>query len=415
MFRDVVKAQEETLKKDSKYAQMNVINALREEADLSIPANAIDREQKKFAYMQKHFKNLTAMAVTRGADNIDTTVNRPINSWGIHPECINPLTLNPKEIQELFGQSNIETNPLTAASQEISELFSKYEIVRADSVNLLRLKKNFKGLIETPSNNYAQGNTGVYYKAYRDLIDRIISGDSKAYSPHLDKRWHLPSYMPNIGMSMDNTLNDIFRALYFGLLFERLTVKPDKGEDYWYAIAAVSDYIMNLERRRIGVKGKGVAMAINMLFEQGLANNPKLVDSILSHSEKEWNKAREAWLNTKDKTFEEMKEQPIVKKILSFTFSKIYGTTSWSDAIYDFFYIISDQNVQLIAQNIGKLKSLLFKDLTERFIDVFEASKNTQELCEYVFGAIKEDTLRREALAALEQAEANGLFEPKGA
>ena len=373
VFKDVLDLQETTLKKESKYAQMNVISALREEADLTISNDATDRETDKFSYMQMRFKNLRDKAVTRGADNINTKVNRPINSWGIHPDCLINKSLSPKERLELFGQTDIETNPLTAASQEVSELFSKYEIIRADSINLLELSNNFKGFIDVPTSTHSQGNTGTYYKAYNDLIDRILSGTSKAYSPHLDKRWHLPSYMPNIGMSMDDTMNDIFRALYYGLLFEKLTVKNNKGENYWYAIMTVSDYITDLSKKMISVKGKSVAMAISTLFESGLANNPKLVANILKESEMEWAEARESWLNTENKTLDTMKNQPIVKKIKEFTFSKIYSASNWADNKYNFFYIISDQNVELIGQNLKKLKTLVFDDLINHFITVFDA------------------------------------------
>lgn len=413
VFKDVLVLQETTLKKESRYAQMNVISALREEADLTISNDATDRETDKFSYMQMRFKNLRDKAVTRGADNINPKANRPINSWGIHPDCLTDRNLSPNERLELFGQTDIETNPLNAASQEVSELFSKYEIIRADTINLLELSNNFKGFVDVPTSSHSQGNTGTYYKAYNDLIDRILLGTSKAYSPHLDKRWHLPSYMPNIGMSMDDTMNDIFRALYYGLLFEKLTVKNNKGEDYWYAIMTVSDYITDLGKKMICAKGKSVAMAISTLFESGLANNPKLVANILKESKMEWAEARESWLNTENKTLDAMKNQPIVKKIKEFTFSKIYSASNWSDNKYNFFYVISDQNVELIGKNLKKLKTLVFEDLINNFITVFDASSNAYELCKDVFCIIGDNTLKNEALAILRQSKENGLFDPK--
>ena len=415
VFRDVLKEQEKTLRKESKYAEMNVISALREEADWTIPNEAVDREKKKFDYMLSRFDNLREMSVTRGADNINTSVNRPINSWGIHPACVDPLTLNPEERAALFGQTDITTNPLTAASQEVSDLFSKYEIVRADSIHQLELSKNFKGFVDIPTSAHSQGNTGVYYKAYNDLIDRILSGNSKAYSPHLDKRWNLPSYMPNIGMSMDDSLNTLFKALYEGLLFERLIVKGHKGEGYWYAIQASSDYIKDLNKKMISVKDKGVAMGISMLFEQGLANNPKLVATILKHGEKEWDEARENWLNVGTKTLDKMKTQPIVRKIKEFTFSKINPSHSWSNTKYDFFFVVSDQNVQLIEQNLQTLKSFFFKDIIQRLIGVFDASSDTFKLCKHLFETVDDTTLKNEAIAVLEQAQTDGYFEPKTA
>lgn len=414
VFREVLKLQEKTLKKESPYAAMNVMQALSVEADLTIPETAMDRDAKVMAYRKSKLDDLKQMAATRGADNIDTNRNRPINSWGIHPDCVSEASMTPRERAELFGQTDIATNPLNAASQEVSPRFSRFEIVRADSINQLEISKNFRGFIETSTNEYAQGQVGGYLQAYKDVVARIIAG-GEAISPHLDKRWHLPSYMPNIGQSMDNALDDIFKALCFGLLFGRLTVKSEGGEDYWYAISSASDYVTDLSKKKIRVKGKSVAVGISSLFESGLCNNPKLVEDILRHSDKKWSAAKEDWQNCDEKTVERMKELPMVKLLTGFTFSKVYAATSWASPKFNFFFFISDQNVNLIARNIQNLKRLFFENLKRHLIEVFGPSANTYELCQHVFGTIEDTTLRSEALAYFEQAYDNGEFDPKGA
>ena len=133
----------------------------------------------------------------------------------------------------------------------------------------------------------------------------------------------------------------------------------------------------------------------------------------MKQSEKEWTEARGNWLNTDDKTLDTMKEQPIVKKINEFAFSKIYSSSSWTSNKYNFFYIISDENVELIGQNLKKLKTVLFEDLIKHFITVFDASSDTYKLCKYVFDIIGDKTLKNEALAILEQSKENGKFDPK--
>lgn len=409
VFKDVLKSQKSSLMKESEYATKNVIQALREEAELTIPKEEPQRASKIFTYMKEIFDDLIKMAATRGADNVNTIDNRPINSWGIHPECVENGVLSNQERSELFGLTDITNNALNAASQEVSPLFSKYEIIRADSINQLELAKNFRGFVATQTNDLSQGNKGVYYKAYKDVIDRIIAG-SNAYSPHLDKHWHLPSYMPNIGATMDGTLSDIFRAMCYGLLFERLIV----NKDYWYAISTPSNFVSDLDGKMIGVKGKTVAVAINRLFELGLANNPKLVTNILEYNTKKWEEARENWLNTDDKTLDKMKNQPIVRKIKEFTFSKIYSASSWSNAKYNFFYVVNDQsNVNLLARSITKLKPILFGDLIKQLIMVFDPTHDTYKLCKYVFDSITDNTLKNEAINILEQAKEHGDFDPK--
>ena len=54
----------------------------------------------------------------------------------------------------------------------------------------------------------------------------------------------------------------------------------------------------------------------------------------------------------------------------------------------------------------------LFSGLTQNLIHVFGASANCYELCTYVFGTIKEKSLRVEALKALERMHDNGMFNP---
>jgi len=413
VFKEVVDLQHDTLKKESHYAELNVIQALRKEAEFIVPQEAPNRKSLVFAHMKSVIDNVKQMAETRGADHIDTSNNRPINSWGFHPECVDDHSLSAQERSDLFGSTDIGNNPLTAASQEVSELFSKYELIRADSINQLELSKNFNGFMNTPTNNLAQGNMGNYYKAYQDLINRILNG-SEAYSPHLDKRWHLPSYMPNIGESPEKTMQEIFKSLYSGLLFGRLTVKTDSGEDYWYAISTPSNYIYDIDKNRIGIKGKTIPLSINRLFELGLAFNPKLVSNILAFSDKKWSDARENWLNTIDKDLDKMKSQPIIKKILDFKFSTIYSATNWSNEKFNFFYIVNDQaNVGFIAQHSIQLKNLFFNDLIHRLIDVFDPSVNTYKLCQYLFNSISNNTLKSEALDILDTAKENGLFEPQ--
>ncbi len=409
IFRAVLEAEEKVIRKESECSRLNAISALREEAERSISDELPEkeREEKVFAYMKERFSHLKAMAATRGADNINTNDNRPINSWGYHPACEADDVLSDREAAELFGSTDIENGPLTAASREVSTAFSPYEIIRADSINQLELAKNFRAFVDTPTNELSQGKTGVYYRAYMDVIGRIING-SKAYSPHLDKRWHLPTYLPNIGMSMDDTLKDIYSALCYGILFKRLTVK----DGFWYNISEVSDFVADLDRNKIPVKGKSIAMAVDNLFELGLANNPRLVSKILAYADKQWAAAKESWLNTENQTLEKMKNQGIVKKIKEFSFAKVHESSSWADPKYGFFHLLNDKTqIKMVAQNMSLFKPHIMNDLIMRFIDVFGPSDNTYLLCKHVFNtAIKDSMQKEEAMAVLDDAKDKGRF-----
>ena len=408
VFKEVRKLQEQNLRvKHNAFSEMNVIQALREEAS---------RESKtgeELVYMKQVFANLTKKASVRGTSKFNSNNNRPINSWGLNPVCLEPNTLSPSEQAELFGSQDITTNAVSAATIEKMKYFSKYEIVRADSINLLEIEKNFPAFFKTSGTNLSEEKEGSYYKAYEGLINRILSG-SDAYSPHLDKNWHLPSYMPNIGLDMTSTMNDIFKALLYGLLFGRLKSKDNCGMDYWYAsaVGTSSYYIKSLDGSLIRLKGRSIHAALDDLFEFGLSDNPKLVKKLLDYAQKQWDNALEEWKSCDSSSLESMKAIRIVKVIREFVFSKVYSATNWSSAKYNLFHIVNSNMSTngLLSNNIEKFRVVLFNELINRFLTLFGPSVNSYNLCRYVFEAIKDADMKEQALAILEDQEHH--FEP---
>lgn len=66
---------------------------------------------------------------------------------------------------------------------------------------------------------------GEYYKAYFSLVNRIKPGEGGkgVITPHLDKRWHLISQLPDLDeRSQERIENNIYKAMLYGLIFQKI-------------------------------------------------------------------------------------------------------------------------------------------------------------------------------------------------
>jgi hypothetical protein len=60
-------------------------------------------------------------------------------------------------------------------------------------------------------------------------------GDSSAITPHLDRRWHYPFMLPDISKKSERIRwEKIDRALFFGLLWNRILMQNQTREDTFY-------------------------------------------------------------------------------------------------------------------------------------------------------------------------------------
>ena len=238
-------------------------------------------EDKAKEYRERKFQYFMKQAKICGPSSLGQGV-RFINSWGLHPSCVEERVLKQQEVDELFGSQNININPETAATREISDFFSPFEIVRANAVTLLSITENFEKFTSKDSSDLSNEYNGPYYVAYSDVIARVfgtqqgmrarvksINGDTiyKDLSPHLDKRWHLPAYMPNIGSTTLEETKKILRALSYGLLFQFFKAQYNGGEHYWKHVGATSKWLRDVDKRMIGI-GQSLDGAINNLLEK---------------------------------------------------------------------------------------------------------------------------------------------------
>lgn len=403
LFAGVIKHQIGAMKKTSpEFMEMNILQALRMEGELF--SSSAD---EAFEYMKTKVKAVRDMAVIRGAYNVDASTNRYINSWGIN----NLRGVSDEEKEALFGGTNLE--PHLAAGLEPNPFYSQYELVRANSVNLLEVEKNFKGFSYKESNVLQDGHVGSYLKSYLEVDKRIRDGESD-FSRHLDKRWQLPAYMPNLGTDMKDVLKDIFGALYYGLLFKKFGTQELDGEVYWYFFGEDPNYIADFNGWKIPLEGtENLEAGLNELFERGLIDNPSIVDYVMRCANEEWAEAKKTWQKTdqsKKAVLELMKEQEIIKRMASeMDYNEVYS--KWNGKKW--FTFMNASNDTTLARTIEKLRMFFVDDLIDRIVEVFEPSANTRSLCEYLFGMIPDQNLKNIALQRIDDLKKKHKFEKK--
>lgn len=393
--------------KNPQYSEMNVIAALKKEAAFNC-----DTADAQHDYILRKFHHFRDRAEIWGPDNLNASV-RYINAWGLNPECLDSATLTNTEIDELFGRTDVTTNVSTAATQIISERFSPYEISRVNAVTLLTVEDNFKNFLSKESTDFSDESLGTYFVAYKHVIDKVNSMDSKTYSPHLDKHWHLPAYMPNIGFTQADEIKKIFKALYWGLLMGRFKSESKGGDNYWKYVGDVSCFIKDIDGKMV-LTGNSLKYAIDRLFG-ALTTNPEIVNQILKEADTLWEDAKDQWLQEEADSateYEAMKRNKLVRSIVDFRFTlfpKEKQASNW------FGILSAKENTLLyrfLNQDGGLLKNCFFDELMERLIDVFGPSGNTYKICEYIFKHVGQNHVEH-AMARLNKFKVQNHFEPK--
>ena len=410
---ECVAYQQGVIRKDNdEYARKNVVAALKEEAERVLQGK---EWSDQFEYMKTKFNAFKDKAEIWGASELDETV-RHINAWGYNDlRCFADGSVTESEKNELLGLTSVGGDQSKNARPVGSAFFSPYEIVRVNAVTLLSVEKNFPAFLSKQKTEFADEAKGSYFKAYEEVVQGVLDKDTKTCSPHLDKRWHLPSYMPNIGCSMFEETKKMFMAMAYGLLFGKFKPVLNGGAHYWKHFGQVGSFLKDLGGNPVPV-GASLPAALDNLFMKGLTNNPDIVDNLTAYTNEQWAAAREKWMEVDAEGADElamMKEVPLVKTLKEFKFN-IPGAAkqpSWfavlnakkGSALHSF-----------IEQQDGLLKVSFFDDLMERLIAVFGPSFNTQSLCEYLIATADSD-IAEDAKARLEAFVADHRFEPTDA
>lgn len=237
---------------NSQILDMNVIEALRKENELL--GNDYSNQKGFIEQQVRNTKNRAKPFALKSGSN-------ELNLWGLNPVILE--TLSDDDIQELFEERKkiISSNG-----------FSKYEIIRYVSNHGLKVQDFDKFSSGDPTINKEPGD---YFLAYKELVDKLTKNE-KTVTPHLDKRWHLINYMPDINDAQ--AAQDRIRImLQFvnGLLYGFITASKKDDRSFWIFI----DKNGNSQKIKNGEKELKAEYPVLLA---GLGSNPFIVDNIKS-------------------------------------------------------------------------------------------------------------------------------------
>lgn len=191
----------------------NIIEAILKEAEF----NGVEGS-KKNEYLENRLMGLKNLVVEFGPDIISSESSR-YAMWGAHPEVARMISNTIKE--------NLRaSDPLRSGHDIIQhDYFDKREIIRA-VILMGQTLSNFK--------TFSSSDNGKYYLAYKKRIKEVISKDISSINPHLDKRWHMPKYLPEIEQAQsDKILNDLSNMMVYGLMSHKIKLLKSKGMTLW--------------------------------------------------------------------------------------------------------------------------------------------------------------------------------------
>lgn len=234
---------------------LNCIRALRKEAQMKgIGDDKIDQ------YIKDKISVLNNLARPFVPSSNAAT---EINSWGVHPDCI-------KELSGELRSALFEGGDLVE-----HEAFPAYDITRSRTLYGLTID-NFHKFY---SGDNSGGVPGEYYKAYHARI-RKLTQHGNTVTPHLDKRWHLQAYLPEIHQHrVQEDQTNVSRALLWGIVMGYLQNINEYGRLTW---------LFNDDAgSRLIYEGEKPADKYIHSLHQALLHNPIIVDKILKRTQEQ--------------------------------------------------------------------------------------------------------------------------------
>lgn len=213
IFGDKIKESYTNKIKASEVLDMDIISAIRKECELK---NIYNEEQNNI--IEEYIRNIKNRAKPfsqkKGVNFLDL--------WGINPSVLE--NLSEQQQQDLFSTNGGNKNTVESYG------FSKYEIIKYLSMHGLRAQDFDKF---APANPQRETEDGVYFAAYKEVIEKL-NRNELTVTPHLDKRWHLINYMPDINDEQaDIDKKAVTKGFINGLLYNIIQERKDDGRSIW--------------------------------------------------------------------------------------------------------------------------------------------------------------------------------------
>lgn len=236
---------------------LDIITAIRREQE----ASGISGDP--FAYVREKMNELGSVT-----DPLCHVTHSPLARcyWGISDDVYKNV---------LTGEERNFLFPSTGDSVAVlaHESFNRHEIVCYKAVYGLQIS-DFPKFAAGKSSNIGQPESaGSYFIAYVERIRKVKENKKNMVTPHLDKRWHLHAYMPDINSDIAKQEKEkLLRAFFKGLLHGLFrTTEQDLKKIWTFSANGLYD---------IKVSGKTVPGLYYSLYD-ALSYNPTVVDRVL--------------------------------------------------------------------------------------------------------------------------------------
>lgn len=219
---------------------MDVLSALEAEAEYEREENMTDDQKSRYcAQILQQAERLAAPFVEEPMGEI----RHPFTICAYNPEIMG----EPDSTRRSFVKANL--NDQMGGQQD--DNVSPYELMVYKA--LYNLSAGDLKRFRAPEGKDLQG--GTYYAAYIDTI-KLLGPDTNTnpvLTPHLDRRWHLPKFMPDLDDRNQHILEtEIYTALAWGMLtgkIDQTFVRSELDEEnhiiYRPASRRSSDFVVS--------------------------------------------------------------------------------------------------------------------------------------------------------------------------
>jgi hypothetical protein len=283
--------------------------------------------------------------------------HRELKFWGIHSESMKRLGDTLK--QEIFK------NKAVADAD-----FSKYEVI-CYRAHYGLLVENFSKFSDGALSETHQRSPGVYYEAYRKRIDKLNRGEATV-TPHLDKRWHVPAFMPDLNKSqakLENKKAD--QAFIIGIIYEWLQLVSDEGRKNYHYYGVQGDRL---------VMKSGIAISEEIYsLHQAMPHNPIIYEEILDRFTEQREKERKIEPNIMKHRF--ITGCQVVQKISKDKINNIFDVV--------FLYEEEDLGNSTLPEYGDKVRICILDEIVQYFEHIFgehRKLKAREEAAHFIHG-----------------------------
>jgi uncharacterized membrane-anchored protein YhcB (DUF1043 family) len=335
------------------YCRKELINKHHDKLDLTIiqalKTEAVRRGIDPDEHVYKRIKELDELAQPFVPMTKET---RDLKFWGLHTEC-NDL-LSEQARNELFDEKNI-----------VDSAFKRNEIV---------CYRAHYGLAVSDFSKFTAGKNGsrpgVYYEAYHHLVTKLNEDENRTITPHLDRRWHLPAYMPDLNPDRAKLeTNRTDRALLLGLIYGWLQLVNSDG-------VRVYQYSGN-QGTKLLLKNNEKVKEETHLLHDALPHNPVIYDEILDR----FQETQELQVRNK----RDAAEHDFIRGALEVSKVKKEGIGNILDIVlaYDQENVTNSNNATL-TEKADRLRQCLLNEIFDYFSNMYRPESAKRETAKLI-------------------------------